>query len=800
MSKLGSYGMRSLRFKLILASIAVEAVMLSVLVWNSTRITSDAMQKVFLDRVETLIPTMVGALTDPLIQRDYATLDERLGKIVSPESLVYIELQDEVGKIVASRGVLPKTMHLDTSFNVRDHVYDQTFDIALAGQLVGRARYGLSVSQMEATVKDLRNQGALVASVEIVLTIALLITLGALLTNHLRTLALAARTLAGGDYSVRVPVIGRDEVADTAVAFNVMAATMEQDIVNRQRARQVLQQSEQRLRNIIDGLGPGMFVGLLTLDGVVLEANEQALAAAGLKPEDVLGKPVEETYWFSYSEESKQQIREIVARGARGEASRCDVQIRAEEDQFIPLDFSMQPFREATGKVILLVLSAIVITERKQMESALQESETRLRLALDAAHMGTFDWDVPNNHITWSRWHEELWGFKPGEFGGTHEAFSQRIHSDDLHANDATVARCIAEREPYMGEFRVVWPDGSTHWISARGEFTFGADGQPLRMRGAVAEITERKQAEVALLEAKQNLERKVIERTAELQVMQLELHAKNQELVDQNRRVEHTTRLKSEFLANMSHELRTPLNAIIGFSELMHDEKVGKVAENHKEYLGDVLTSAQHLLQLINDVLDLAKVESGKMEFHYAPTDIRKIIGEVCDVLRTLMSRTRMEVTVEVDEGLDRVLVDSSKLKQVLYNYLSNALKFSSEGGQVRVRARQEGPDAYRIEVEDKGIGIKPEDIPRLFAEFQQLDTSASKKYQGTGLGLALTKRIVEAQGGRVGVSSTSGRGSIFYAVLPLTYPERVLPGSTEKGDTLERKRKNTSGEYDGR
>lgn len=771
MSDVPSYGMRSLRFKLILASIAVEAVMLSVLVWNSARITGEAMQETFQDQLETLIPMMVGALTGPLVQRDYATLEERIGKMVNPESLVYIELRDEVGKTVASRGSLPRAAHLDTSFEVSDHIYDQTFDIVLAGQLIGRARYGLNVSQMETTVKNLRNQGAVVAAVEIGLTIALLITLGALLTNHLRALAQAARTLTGGDYSVRVPVSGRDEIADTASAFNVLAATVEQDIVNRQRAREELQQSEQRLRNIINGLSPNMFVGLLDLDGAVLEANEQALAVAGLKTQDVLGVPVDETYWFSYSAASKQQIRDMVTRGARGEASRCDIRIRAVENQYIDLDFSMQPFRDASGKVTLLVPSSIVITERKKAERALQESEVRLSMALDAAHMGTFDWDVPNNHITWSRWHEELWGFKPGEFEGTYEAFSARVYPDDLHAIEIVIARCIAEREPYQGEFRVMWADKSTHWIAARGEFTFSADGQPQRMRGVVMEITERKQAEAALLEAKQDMERKVVERTAELQATQLELHAKNQELIEQNRQVEQTSRLKSEFLANMSHELRTPLNAIIGFSELMHDGKVGKVAENHKEYLGDVLTSAQHLLQLINDVLDLAKVESGKMTFYYAPMDLDKLIGEVCLVLRALMSRTHIKTTVEVEAGLDAVQVDSAKLKQVLYNYLSNAIKFSPEGGQVQVRARRVGQDAYRIEVEDQGIGIRPEDIPRLFTEFQQLDISPSKKYQGTGLGLALTKRIIEAQGGQVGVTSTSGKGSVFYAVLPLSY-----------------------------
>ena len=246
------------------------------------------------------------------------------------------------------------------------------------------------------------------------------------------------------------------------------------------------------------------------------------------------------------------------------------------------------------------------------------------------------------------------------------------------------------------------------------------------------------------------------------------QLTRKNDELEEQYRRVQEANRLKSEFLANMSHELRTPLNAIIGFSELMYDGKVGVMAANHQEYLGDILTSSKHLLQLINDVLDLAKVESGKMEFHYEPVILPKIIGEVRDVLRTLMSRKRINVTVDVDEQVTDVITDSAKLKQVLYNYLSNALKFTPEEGSVNIRALAEGPDFFRIDVRDSGIGIKQEDMHRLFIEFQQLDASMAKKYQGTGLGLALTKRMAEAQGGRVEVNSQFGKGSVFSVVLP--------------------------------
>jgi CheY-like chemotaxis protein/nitrogen-specific signal transduction histidine kinase len=245
-------------------------------------------------------------------------------------------------------------------------------------------------------------------------------------------------------------------------------------------------------------------------------------------------------------------------------------------------------------------------------------------------------------------------------------------------------------------------------------------------------------------------------------------LEAANEDLAEQNRRIQQADRLKSEFLANMSHELRTPLNAIIGFAEIMHDGKVGPIPSQHKEYLGDVLTSARHLLQLINDILDLSKVEAGKMEFRPVRINLALVVQEARAIVRTMAAQKRINLRSEIDPSLCEIESDPRSLKQILYNYLSNALKFTPEGGAVTVRAKPEDIDYFRIEVEDNGIGIRAEDRQRLFVEFQQLDASAGKKYSGTGLGLALTKKIVEAQGGHVGVKSAAGTGSVFFAVLP--------------------------------
>ena len=231
---------------------------------------------------------------------------------------------------------------------------------------------------------------------------------------------------------------------------------------------------------------------------------------------------------------------------------------------------------------------------------------------------------------------------------------------------------------------------------------------------------------------------------------------------------LQQANRMKSEFLANMSHELRTPLNGIIGFTEFLIDEKPGPLKPKQKEYLDDVLSSARHLLQLINDVLDLAKVEAGKMELHPETFPVHKAVEEVVAGIKGIANKKHMAVSIEIGAGLDVVTLDQQKFKQILYNLLSNAVKFSDDGGQVSIKARRMAPHHFEVQIHDTGIGIKTEDIDRLFTEFEQLDSGTARRFEGTGLGLALTKKIVEFQGGRISLESQPGKGSLFTVVLP--------------------------------
>jgi PAS domain S-box-containing protein len=378
-----------------------------------------------------------------------------------------------------------------------------------------------------------------------------------------------------------------------------------------------------------------------------------------------------------------------------------------------------------------LLASLRDITDGKRIAEALRESESRYRTLFERAPDGIVIADPKGYYIDTNAAMCRMIGYTRDELIGLHS--SDIVAPAEIQHIDAALGAIKAAAD-YHREWQFRRKDGSI--FTAEVIATQMPDGNPMAM---IRDITERMQKEEEL------------HRAGALQ-----------------RAMQEASRLKTEFLANMSHELRTPLNAIIGFAELMHRGKVGPVSAEHKEYLGDILTSSTHLLQLINDVLDLAKVESGKMEFRLESVDLTKLAREVGDIVRGLAASGRVQLETCVDPAVATVVVDPARVKQILYNYVSNAIKFTPPGGRITIRIGPEGPALFRIDVEDTGVGIAADDLGKLFVEFQQLDASAAKKYQGTGLGLALTKKLAEAHGGRVTVRSTPGTGSTFSVILP--------------------------------
>ena len=249
-------------------------------------------------------------------------------------------------------------------------------------------------------------------------------------------------------------------------------------------------------------------------------------------------------------------------------------------------------------------------------------------------------------------------------------------------------------------------------------------------------------------------------------------LEEQSDELTRLNEELGKANRLKSDFLANMSHELRTPLNSIIGFSDMLLTQEVGSLNAMQQDFLDTVARNGRHLLQLISELLDLSKIEAGRLQLTPEAIDLRELLREAAESVRAQTEKRRQHLAVELPEAPLTVTADHVRIRQVLLNLLSNAIKFTQDGGRLRLLGRGED-GGVRVEVIDTGIGIAPEDQPKLFQEFVQIDASASRHYEGTGLGLALCKRLVELHGGHIGCQSARGQGSTFWFTLPGSGPK---------------------------
>jgi protein-histidine pros-kinase len=384
--------------------------------------------------------------------------------------------------------------------------------------------------------------------------------------------------------------------------------------------------------------------------------------------------------------------------------------------------------------------------QRRQAQQALDASEARKAAIFDSALDSIISIDQQGNIIEFNPQAETTFRYKRDEVVG--RPVAELIIPTDLRdRHEQALARYLATGAGSIGkrvELMARRSDGAEFPVEL--SLTSISTQSQTMFTAYIRDLTEQKHQE--------------------------ETQKRSQELEEQNLRIQEASRLKSEFLANMSHELRTPLNGIIGFSEVLVDGKAGSVNAEQQEYLNDILASGRHLLQLINDVLDLAKIEAGKMNVSLETFSVKKAADETCVIMRPMASKRSIKIHLEVSSDADTVTLDLVKFKQILYNLLSNAVKFSHDGGEVAVVIALDAKQ-LRLQVKDHGIGIKKDDLPRIFREFEQLDSGAARRFPGTGLGLALSKKLVELHHGSISVRSEFGRGTTFFVTLPRFVPE---------------------------
>jgi PAS domain S-box-containing protein len=546
-------------------------------------------------------------------------------------------------------------------------------------------------------------------------------------------------------------------------------------------ANEALRKSEEKLAVTLHSIADGVLV--VDVDRKVARLNPVAEQLTGWKEAEARGRGVGEVFRI-LNEETRMPvavpIEEVHAKGLIKGLAEHTLLISKEGSER-PIADSAAPILGRDGELLGVVLVFRDVTAERKAEktlrrfneelelqvhertAALQRKEKELREAQRLAHIGNWYWDSRVDITTGSDELLRIYGLDPATqtMPSLREQKGRCYSAESWELVSAAARMTLKTGIGYELDLEALRPDGTSIWITMRAEVVRDADGQIIGLRGTVQDISEWK-------------------RLQEAGVARLAAESAN--------------RAKSSFLANMSHELRTPLNSVIGFSDVLLEEMFGPLNQKQREYVGNILLSGKHLLSLINDILDLSKVEAGKMELHLSRFAVRSFLENALSMLMQKAIKHDIKLSLQLSPEAELELyADERKLKQIMFNLLSNALKFTPNGGSVRVGARlvqgsgfeaqgshaghqppAAAPDAFiEISVEDTGIGIRVEDIGKLFAEFTQLASPYEKKQEGTGLGLALSRRLVELHGGRIWVESDFGKGSRFAFTVPLQNQE---------------------------
>lgn len=590
----------------------------------------------------------------------------------------------------------------------------------------------------------------------------------------------AAAAIAAGNMDLPIDLRKKDEVGELAAAFEQMRshlrATLESlhaEIAERNRPAEELGKSGETLRAILNASSATIF--LMSVEGTVLSANEALGRRLGRDSRDLIGANIYDFLPPRVAEARKGHVAEAI-RTAR------PVRFVDERDCQV-IDQTVFPVPGSDGSVDRLAVFAMDITDRKRNEHELRMANERLEYLLTASPAviycarasGSFGATFVSRNITTQT------GYSADDFIDDEYFWLDRIHPDDRPRIEEEMER-LFEKRHHGYEYRFLHKDGTWHWMYDEMNLVRDADGHPPEVVGYWVDITQRKQMEDAV----QGLNDLLKQHATEL--VRQKAEAEEARLL-----AEAANGAKTDFLANISHELRTPLNAVMGFSELLLDRYYGELNEKQSAYVRHILDSGLRLQQLVENMLAMAQVDSGSAGLEPSRFTVRALLNTVLPLVNGVAAQHNIQLILDpgVAEEIE-IEADRAKLEQIVFNLLSNAVKFTPAGGSVRLsarkvsdvgallaapcpvsRAQQATPlrqtgDFIEIAVEDTGIGIRPEDLERLFQPFGQLESPYTKKYAGAGLGLALTKRLVELHGGRVRVESEPGKGSRFIVLLP--------------------------------